>query len=54
MGKVAPVIEYPVPVSVAELTVTAAVPEDVSVRVWVDAEFSTTLPNAIVPVLMVN
>ena len=54
MGKVAPVMENPVPASVAELTVTGAVPEEVSVSVWVEVEFSTTLPNAIVPVLMVN
>ena len=54
MGKVAPDIENPVPVSVTEFTVTAAVPDDVKVSVLVDAEFSTTLPNAIVLPLMVN
>ena len=44
----------PVPDSVAELTVTAAVPEEVSVSVWVDVVFRFTLPNASVPALTVN
>ena len=53
-GKVAPEIEKPAPARVAEFTVTGAVPEEVRVSVLVEVEFSTTLPNAIVPLLMVN
>lgn len=44
----------PVPESVAELTVTAAVPEAVSVSVWDDVVFTGTLPNAKVLELTVN
>jgi len=47
-------IENPAPESVAELTVTGAVPEEVSVRVLVSVEFNVTLPNARVLVLSVN
>ena len=36
----------PVPVSVAELTVTAAVPEEVSVSALVTMVFTGTFPNA--------
>lgn len=45
-GKVEPVIENPVPASVAELTVTAVVPEEVSVSVLVEAVSRFTLPKA--------
>ena len=50
-GNVAPVIENPVPVKVAELTVTAAVPEDVNVSVFVEVVLSVSLPNASVVAL---
>jgi hypothetical protein len=44
-GNVAPVMEKPAPVSVAELTVTAAVPVDESVMDCVVAELTATLPK---------
>jgi hypothetical protein len=47
-GNVSPEIENPVPVIVAELTVTAPVPVEVSVTDCVAGEFRLTLPNAIV------
>jgi len=50
-GNVAPDILKPAPVIVAELTVTAAVPEEVSVSVLVEVDFRFTLPKAIVPAL---
>lgn len=37
--------ENPVPLTATEFTVTAAVPLDVSVTLWVVGEFTTTLPN---------
>jgi hypothetical protein len=45
-------MEKPVPVSVAELTVTAAVPVDVSVIDCAAAVFTATLPNATLLALM--
>ena len=39
---------------VAELTVTGAVPVDVSVNVWVVAVFTVTLPKLRLPALTVN
>jgi hypothetical protein len=44
-GKLAPEIEKPVPEGVAELTVTAAVPVELKVRVWVVAVLTGTLPK---------
>jgi hypothetical protein len=45
-GSAAPVSVYPVPLTVAALTVTDAVPEEVSVIVCVAGVFSATLPKA--------
>src|SRR5580692_10201295 len=53
-GNVAPVIVNPVPVNVAELRVTGAVPVEVNVTGSVDAVFTVTLPNARLAGLMVN
>jgi hypothetical protein len=53
-GKVAPDIVKPVPVNVAELMVTGAVPVEVSVTGSVDGVFTVTLPNARLAGLMVN
>lgn len=44
-GNVAPVIENPAPVTLAELTVTGAVPEELSVNVWGEVAFKFTLPK---------
>ena len=46
IGKGDPVIENPVPASVAELTVTAVVPEEVSASDWVEVVFKFALPKA--------
>ena len=54
IGKAHPVIENPVPASVAELTVTAAVPEDVRFNDWVKMVFKFELPKARELVLTVN
>ena len=55
IGKVAPEIAKPAPVTAAALTVTGAVPVEVKVTGWgVAAVFSTTLPNAKLVVLMVS
>jgi hypothetical protein len=53
-GKLAPRIENPAPLSVTELTVSAAVPVDLSVTVCVAAVFSVMLPNPIVLALKVK
>ena len=53
-GKVAPVIEKPVPVRVAELIVTAVVPEEVNVSVCVEVVLIGSFPKASVPALRVN
>jgi hypothetical protein len=53
-GKVAPDIVNPVPVRVAALMVTDAVPEEVRVRVCVVGVLSATLPNATLLALMLN
>jgi hypothetical protein len=53
-GRVPPTIVKPVPVIAAELTVTGDVPVDVSVNVWVVAEFTITLPKLRLPALTVN
>jgi hypothetical protein len=42
------------PVSVAELTVSGAVPEEVSVSVWLAVAFRATFPNARVLPLSVS
>jgi hypothetical protein len=44
-GNEDPETEKPAPVTVPELTVTAAVPEDVKVTDFVTAVFRATLPN---------
>jgi hypothetical protein len=53
-GKLPPTIVKPVPVIAAELTVTGAVPVDVSVSDCVVAVFTVTLPKLKVAVLTVN
>ena len=53
-GKVAADIVKPVPLSVAELMVTGAVPAEVNVTGSVDAVFTVTLPNAKLAGLMLN
>ena len=53
-GKVAPDIVNPVPVNVAELMVTGAVPVEVNVTGSVEAVFTVTLPKARLAGLMVN
>ena len=53
-GKVAPDIVKPVPLNVAELIVTGAVPAEVNVTGSVDGVFTVTLPNAKLVALMVN
>jgi hypothetical protein len=53
-GKAAPDTEKPDPAIVAELTVTAALPIDESVIVWVAAEFTATLPKARLAALMLR
>ena len=54
IGKVAPDTAKPVPVTVAALTVTSAVPVELSVRVCVEDVFTSTLPNTILVALMLN
>ena len=55
IGKVAPEIAKPAPVTATALTVTGAVPVEVKVTGWgVAAVFSTTLPNAKLVVLMLS
>ena len=46
-GRAAPEAENPVPLTVAEFTVTGAVPVELSVNACVAAVFSATLPNPI-------
>ena len=53
-GKVAPEIVKPVPLNVAELTVTGAVPVEVSATGSVVGVFNTTLPNAMLVGLIDN
>jgi hypothetical protein len=53
-GKLAPEIEKPAPVSVAELMVTAAAPVEVTVTVCVAGVLTATLPNATVAVLRLS
>src|SRR5207253_2096056 len=53
-GTLPPTIVKPAPVMAAELTVTCAVPVDVSVNDWVVAVFTVTLPKLKVAALMVN
>ena len=50
-GKVTPLIEKPVPLSVPEFTFTAAVPVELRVSVLVETVFRLTSPNASVPEL---
>ena len=53
-GNVAPEIANPLPAIAAELIVTGAVPDEVSVSVWVEAVFSVTLPKSSEEALAVN
>jgi hypothetical protein len=53
-GKVTPEMEKPAPDTVAELTVTDAVPVEVKVRVWVVAVPTETLPKVRLVALTVN
>ena len=53
-GNVAPEKENPVPEMDDELTVTGAVPDEVSVSDWVAGEFRFTSPNAMLVALMVS
>ena len=53
-GKVAPDIVNPVPVRVAALMVTDAVPEEVRVRDCVAGTLSATLPNAMLLALTLS
>jgi hypothetical protein len=53
-GKVAPDIVNPVPLNVAELIVTGAVPVEVSTKGSVDEVFTVTFPKAKLAVLMFN
>ena len=53
-GKVAPDIVKPIPVNVAELMVTGAVPLELSVTGSVVGVFTVTLPNAKLAGLMLN
>lgn len=46
-GKFSPEVANSAPVTVAEFTVTAALPVDDNVRVWVAVSFISTFPNAI-------
>jgi len=53
-GTLPPTIVKPAPVMAAELTVTGAVPVEVSVNDCVVAVFTVTLPKLKVPALTVN
>ena len=53
-GKLAPETVKPVPVTVAALTVTDAVPEEVKVTDCVAGLFRTTSPKAMVVALMLS
>jgi hypothetical protein len=53
-GKPDPDIENPVPVTIAEFTVTGAVPLDVRVTDCVDLEFKLTEPNGMFVALTVS
>ena len=54
VGTLPPTIVKPAPVIAAELTVTGAVPVDVSVNDWVVAVFTVTLPKLKVAALTAN
>lgn len=53
-GKVAPDTEKPVPLTIAELTVTGSVPVEVKVTVCVAGEFVFTLPKAMLVALALS
>jgi len=53
-GRLPPTIVKPVPVIVAEFTVTGAVPVEVRVSDWVVAVFTVTLPKLKVAALTLN
>lgn len=44
-AEVFPDTENPTPLTVMEVTETAALPETASVKAWVVGEFKTTFPN---------
>jgi hypothetical protein len=53
-GKLAPEKEKPAPETVAELTVTGAVPVEVSIKVCVAGVFRVTLPKVMLEALMLS
>jgi hypothetical protein len=53
-GKAAPETENPVPLTVAEFTVTGAVPVELRVSVFTEVEPTATLPKDMVPELMLS
>jgi hypothetical protein len=53
-GRVAPESVKPVPVTVAALTVSGAVPVDVKVKDCVAAVFTTTLPKSTLAAFMLS
>ena len=53
-GKLAPETEKPVPVAIAELTATGAVPVEDRTTDWLVAVFTATLPKATLAALIVN
>jgi hypothetical protein len=53
-GNEAPLIEKPAPDTVADEIVTAEPPVELSVRLWVDGEFTFTLPNATIAELTLS
>jgi len=53
-GKDAPDTVNPGPDIAAALTVTAAVPVEDSVRLWIDGDLTATFPNAICEALVVS
>ena len=53
-GKLAPETVKPVPVTVAALTVTAALPVEVKVSDWVAGEFKITSPKATIEALTLS
>jgi hypothetical protein len=54
MGKVAPEMEKPAPVSIAELTVTAAVPVELKVNDCMVGVFTVALPKAMLVALILK
>lgn len=53
-GKAEPETENPVPVTAAEFTVTAEVPEEVKIKDCVAGVFNSTIPNDMLVASMLN